>query len=217
MIRRFEETTGLYVEKIPGQDRFAFAQTDSSDFYDLIEWAERGEYPGSVILFYDLVTGRVYRPFEKKRNVLFSNPVYADGLLYFLKGDYTEKKITLYRCIPGELLEVVTGFDAADVNFYNLRIIGNPVYVVSQDERFECYYPERLSFLKDERETVMMIEDGKVYLERWVEEGWDEEQECATEDYRYYNKVIVRDFTGQVLSEEDGSLFQAADGTWWIS
>ena len=37
-LHRFAEVSGQYVTKIYGQDRFAFAQSDSSDFYDLIEW-----------------------------------------------------------------------------------------------------------------------------------------------------------------------------------
>ena len=75
-LRRFAEVSGQYVTKIYGQDRFAFAQSDSADFYDLLEWAKRGAYPGSVLSFYDFATGAVYRPFEKSENVLYSDPVY---------------------------------------------------------------------------------------------------------------------------------------------
>ena len=38
MIKRFKETEGRNIERIAGQDRFAFAHTDSNDFYDLAEW-----------------------------------------------------------------------------------------------------------------------------------------------------------------------------------
>ena len=37
------------------------------------------------------------------------------------------------------------------------------------------------------------------------------------EHYKYYEKMIVRDFKGNVLSETIGSLQQHPDGTWWIS
>ena len=49
------------------------------------------------------------------------------------------------------------------------------------------------------------------------EEGWDDDNNCATEEYKYYEKMIVRDFKGNVLSETIGSLQQHPDGTWWIS
>lgn len=217
MIRRFRETEGRYIEKIIGQERFAFAHSDTNDFYDLIEWAKAGGYQGSVLMFFDFETGDVYRPFAKKRNVVYSNPVYADGFYYFLQGDYDEKKIVLYRCIPGELLEEVTRLGMDEVDLYNLCLIGNPVHIIRQEERFTCYYPEKLSFPMNGNEAVMFMEDGKVYFEAWVEEGWDEEKNCATDDYKYYNKIIVRDYEGKMLSEEVGAMYQAADGTWWIA
>ena len=60
------------------------------------------------------------------------------------------------------------------------------------------------------------IPEDTVYLETWVEEGWDAEKNCATDRYRYYDKLITRDFDGNLLSEEVGSLYQAPDGSWWI-
>jgi len=217
MIRRFKEVEGRYIEKIIGQDRLAFAQSDSSDFYDLIEWSKAGEYYGSVIMFFDFTSGNVYKPFEKKRNVLYSTPVYAAGFYYFLQGDYNEKKIVLYRYLPDEVLEVVTELSTEEVNLYNLDIVGDPVHIVSEQDNFECYYPEKISFPKEPNEHAIFMEDGKIYFEAWIEEGWDEEKWCATENYKYYNKVIVRDYKGAILSEEVGAIYQAADGTWWIA
>ena len=80
MIKRFKEVSGLYIEKIYGQDRLAFAMSDTSDLYDLVEYARRGGYQGSVIKFYDFENGNVYTPFVKKRDVIYSKPVYTDGL-----------------------------------------------------------------------------------------------------------------------------------------
>ena len=59
MIKRFKEVSGLYIEKIYGQDRLAFAMSDTSDLYDLVEYAQRGGYQGSVIKFYDFENGNV--------------------------------------------------------------------------------------------------------------------------------------------------------------
>lgn len=72
MIKRFKEIEGRYIEKIIGQDRLAFAHSDAGDFYDLIAWAKRGGYQGSVIMFFDFDTGNVYKPFEKKTGFLKS-------------------------------------------------------------------------------------------------------------------------------------------------
>ena len=218
MIKRFEKTTGRYIEKICGQDRLAYAHTDSSDLFDLVEWAERGGYPGSVILFYDFTNGKVYKPFRKKKNTAYANPAYANGYYWILQGDYGKKKVTLYRYLPGERPEAVTEFGTDGVKLYNLQIIGSPVYVISQDtESAECYYPVHFTIQKEPIQSLALIEENKVYLEEWVEEGWDDENDRATEDYRFYTRIVVKDWQGNELSREIGAIFQSPDGSYWIS
>ena len=114
-------------------------------------------------------------------------------------------------------LEMVKEFDSTTMNLYNLMIIGEKVHVVSSDDDFVSYYPEEFHFPLNEHESVTLIEDDKVYLDVWVEEGWDDENNCATEDYKYYTKLIIKDKNGNLLSEEVGSLEQQPDGTWWLS
>lgn len=217
MIKRFEEVEGRYIEKIIGQDRLAFAHSDSNDFYDLIEWSKAGDYYGSIIMFFNFDTGCVYKPFAKKKNVIYSSPIYTTGFYYFLQGDYNEKRITLFRYIPEKILEKVTELNAEEVNLYNLRIVGEPVHIISQQDTFECYYPERISFPVNGNEHAIFIAEGKIYFEAWIEEGWDDEKGCATDQYKHYNKVIIKDNNGNTLSENVGSIYQAADGTWWIA
>ena len=217
MVRRFKSVNGKYIEKIYGQDRLAFAMSDNEDLYDLIAWSERGGYQGAVLYFYDFETGDVYQPFEKKRNVVYSRPEFADGYYYFLQGDYDAKTVVLYRYFPDDLLAPVVTMPLDDVDLYNLRIVGNPVHIISQNEELRCYYPEAFSFPLEPNETVCFIEDGCVYIEAWIEEGWDDENDRATDEYDYYHKVVVKDFHGKLISEEIGALGQAADGTWWMS
>ena len=211
MIRKFKSVNGKYIEKIYGQDRLAFAMSDNEDLYDLIAWSERGGYQGAVLYFYDFETGDVYQPFEKKRNVVYSRPEFADGYYYFLQGDYDAKTVVLYRYFPDDLLAPVVTLPLDDVDLYNLRIVGNPVHIISQNEELRCYYPEVFSFPLEPNETVCFIEDGCVYIEAWIEEGWDDENDRATDEYNYYHKVVVKDFHGNLISEEIGALGQAAD------
>jgi hypothetical protein len=218
MIKHFKEVNGLYIDKIYGQERLAFAHTDVSDLYDLVEWAEQGGYPGSVIKFYDLKTGDVYTPFQKKKDVMYGNPVYLKRYYYFLQADNNAGIVTIYKYLPGEEPESVAEFNIQEVNLYNLMIVGEDVHLISQDNNvFNCYYPEKFSFKLQPNESVSVISDGKVYLEAWIEEGWDDENDRASEDYKYYDKVIVKDFEGNTLSEEVGSIYQAPDGIYWIA
>lgn len=217
MIRKFNHQTGRYIEKINSQDRLAFAMSDSEDLYDLIAWSKQGGYQGAVLFFYDLETGDVYQPFEKKKNVVYGRPEYAQGSYYFLRGDYDEKTVVLYRYYPDTVLEPVVTLGLDEIDLYNLRIVGNPIHIISQRDELRCYYPESFSLPLQPNETVCFIEDGAVYIEAWVEEGWDDVNDRATEAYNYYHKVIVKDLQGNRISEEVGALYQAADGTWWIS
>ena len=143
---------------------FKAKSLDTNDFYDLIEWSKSGGYQGSVILFFDFESGKVFKPFAKKRNVIYSNPVYAEGFYYFLQGDYDEKKISLYHYIPGKLLEKETELSTEEVSLYNLCIIGNPVHIISQEDTFVCYYPEKISFPITGHESALFIEDEKIYF-----------------------------------------------------
>ena len=218
MIKRFEKISGRFIECIYGQQRLAFARSRDVDFEDLQYWAERGGYPGDVLTFHDITNGKVYQLFEVEREVAYGDPAYADGAYYFLRADYGAKKITLYRFVPEEVLEAVTELDYDEVLPANLRIVGDPVHVFSQnDERFECYYPNRFSFALEPHQSVALIDGDRIYLEEWVEEGWDSENDRATEDYKYYHKVIVKDPAGQVLSEEIGFIYPAPDGSFWIA
>jgi hypothetical protein len=219
MINRFNQIEGRCIEKIYGQDRYGYSRSDFVDLYDLVELCQRGGYQGSELLIYDFGTGSVEKPFEKKRNVAYGNPVFIEGFLYFLQEDFDQKKIYLYKYLPKETLEKVVEFDIDEVNLYNLEIVGTPLYVISQEagETVQCYYPEKFSLSLHDNESVIFIEDGKIYIEAWIEEGWDDDHNCATDEYRYYNRIIIKDFSGNILSEEVGCLNQAANGEWWIS
>ena len=155
-----------------------------------------------VISFYDLKSGKVYTPFEKKKNVVFSKPKFLEENIYFLKGDYDKGSLVLCRFYPEEGAEKITELSLMGLRLYNLNIMGEKVHIVSQEDDFCCYYPESFSFEMGENESAVLILDGKVYCQEWVEESWDEENNCAKENYKYYDNLIVRDFEGNILSKE---------------
>lgn len=217
-INHFEVVSGRGIEEISGQSRIGYSMSDTTDFYDMVEWLKEGGYQGSTISFYDYDNGKVYEPFEKKRNVLYGMPVYLKNSFWFLQGDFNSGKITLFKYFPDKVPERIVQLNIEDVDLYNLRIMGeDDVYITSEDDEFVSYYPESFRFSKGPNESVCMIADEKVYLSAWVEEGWDDENDCATEEYKYYEKMIVRDFEGNVLSETIGFLQQHTNGTWWIA
>ena len=217
MINRFKTPKGRLVDRIPGQSRLAWAMSDTEDFYDMPGWACRGGYQGSVLGFYDFETAEIYEPFEKRRNVVYGRPAFYDGFYYFLQGDFNKGVITLYKYLPKEAPEPVTVLKAGETDLYNLQLMGEKIRITSQGDLFRCYYPEQIEFCLKPNETVSLVTDEHVYVEAWFEEGWDVVNNCAADDYRYYNKVIIKDHSGNTISEELGILYQAEDGTWWIA
>lgn len=217
-IKRFNEISGTEVEMIDGQSQIGYSiDNDGVDFYDMTDCMQVSDFAGSELTFYDYYNAKVYKPFQKRKNVLYGYPLYHQDCFWFLQGDFELKVVTLYQYPLGEIPQEVVQFAMDKVNLYNLRILGEGVHVVSVDDELQCYYPEPFSFMMDQRESIELIDEGKVYLTAWIEEGWDEVNHCPATNYHYYDKVIVRDFKGKLLSEEVGSLKQHVDGTWWIS
>ena len=176
-----------------------------------------GGYKGMTISFYDLETGDIYTPYALKRNTVYTNPLYINGKYWFIRADYDDKTVTLISYTPKKGPEEVTVLDLEKVNLYNLQVMGIEPHIVSQSERFVSYYPEKFSFPLQGNETVNFVAGGMVYIEAWVEEGWDEEHQCAGENYRFYNKLLIKDFHGNTVSEDVGSIFFAPDGNYYIS
>ena len=210
-INQFNQVNGTTIDNIEGQTHFGYAISDYVEFYEFHK-----NHKGSMISFYDFENGKVIQPFKRQKNVLYGKPVFLNNYFYFLQGDYNKGIITLYKYLPDELLETVTELNIKKINTYNLCIIGENVHIISQDEELVCYYPRKFHFKMDPQENVLTIDDNKMYLSKWIENGWDDFNDCASENYEYYEKVVVRDLKGHKISEEKGCL-QRHNNTWWIS
>ena len=219
MPKRFPDAAGWYIENLPGSGHWGWAVSDTDDFEDLAGWAALGGYRGNVIRFYDFAAGRVYQPFPQRRNVMYDKALWADGCCYFLGTDLDAGAVRLYRLQPGGPPETVTELALADLKTRNLRLIGRGVHIVNttgSDSIFRCYYPERFEFQMEDTEGAVFMEENRVYTEAWVEEGWDAVNDRATDQYQFYDRVLVRDFSGRLLSTERGTLHQTPEGEWWI-
>ena len=135
-----------------------------------------------------------------------------------MQVDFNEGFANIYKYYPGESLEKIFDYKIKDLSTYNLSLIGLDLHLISQDSnKFEIYYPYRKTVKLAENESVLLIDDGKVYINAWIEEGWDEENDIASEDYSYYDKLIIKDLESNIIDERVGNLHQSQDGTWWVS
>ena len=135
MIKRFDKVDGSYVEKLYGQDRYGYSKSDTIDFYDLVELAKEGISRGSVVLIYDFEKGKVYTPFEKQNNIVYGDPVYVEKIhIFFCSVIITRKEFLYIAILPEKILEKVAELNLDDLNPYNLHIVGNPLYIISQED-----------------------------------------------------------------------------------
>ena len=189
--------------------------TDFEDFYDIAECVNEKAYLGNQIVFGDYETGAVYTPFEKERNIAYGGVEWIEGYFYFLKADFSKKTVTIMQYRPDWECKEYFSIEMAEVELYNLRIVGTPVHLISRSEEMRCYYPEQFSIKLSVRESVIEIVDNLIYCSSWEEEGIADGG--VTEDYKYYEKLIVRNRFGDVMSEEPGALTRLPNGQWWLS
>lgn len=133
-IKEFSEIKGQYVDEIPGQARFGYALSDMDDFFeieDIIKYD--GSYKGSVIRFYDYLTGKVYLPFDLKKNIAYGRPIFIGNIFYILQVDFNEGLANIYKYYPGEILEKIIDYKIKDLSTYNLELIGSDLHLISQD------------------------------------------------------------------------------------
>ncbi len=212
-IKKCAQTDGIYLDLIPGQSRYYFGQSDTEDFYDIPGWLENGGYQGSVIHFFDLETGTKYFPFSKERNVLYGHPIFCDEFIYFLRGDFHKNLLTLYQYLPGKAPNPVFMQSLDQFDLYNLMVMGTPVHIISQSsKKLRCYYPKPFECPQAPNESLIHIEDDRLYFSAWIEEGV--ENDVITDHYKYYDKLIIKDYAGNILSEETGCLTHFPDGSW---
>ncbi|KGF04067.1 hypothetical protein HMPREF1630_05420 [Anaerococcus lactolyticus S7-1-13] len=219
MFKEFSEVKGEYVEEIAGQSRFAYSISNSDDLFEIEETVKiDGFYKGNEICFYDYKTSEIYRPFDLKKNIAYGRVIFIDNSFYILQVDFNEGLVNIYKYYPGEILEKITDYKVKDLSTYNLELVGLDLHLISQDsETLEIYYPYRKTVKLEVSESALFIDDGKVYINRWIEEGWDDEKDEAGEDYKYYDKLIIKDFDSNIIEERLGSLHQSPDGTWWLA
>lgn len=219
IFKEFSEVKGEYVEEIAGQSRFAYSISNSDDLFEIEETVKIvGFYKGNEICFYDYKTSEIYRPFDLKKNIAYGRVIFIDNSFYILQVDFNEGLVNIYKYYPGEILEKITDYKVKDLSTYNLELVGLDLHLISQDsETLEIYYPYRKTIKLEVSESALFIDDGKVYINRWIEEGWDDEKDEAGEDYKYYDKLIIKDFDSNIIEERLGSLHQSPDGTWWLA
>ena len=215
-IEVFNEILGENLVPILGQDRYYNSLSDSECFYEIPEWInDTGYYQGAVIRFYDLLNKKVYAPFKKK-NVSYSYAKFKNNFFYFLKVDFNKNLVELIKYFPEQSLESIHKIPIEEVELYNLSLAdGYEFHICSSSDRFISYYPRKFSIEMEPDQSVLYVDKDRLYINQWIEEGL--EGDAITNDYKYYEKLLVMDLDGNLISERTGSLSLYPNGKWYLS
>lgn len=103
-----------------------------------------------------------------------------------------------------------------EVELYNLSLEdGYEFHICSSSDRFISYYPRKFSIEMEPDQSVLYVDKDRLYINQWIEEGL--EGDAITNDYKYYEKLLVMDLDGNLISERTGSLSLYPNGKWYLS
>ena len=216
-IERFDEVNGEYLESILGQSRFYNSISDYESLYEIPDWIKAyGYYQGAVIKFYDFYNNKVYKPFDKEKNITYTYAKFKNDFFYFLKVDFNKNIVELIKYYPEKCLESIIQLSLKNIDLYNLTLEdGYEFHICSSNDKFISYYPRKFDLKLRVDQSVIYVDEDKIYINQWVEEGIVEDS--MTNDYKYYDKLIVVDIKGKLLYEEKGNLSQYPNGKWYLT
>ena len=204
-----------YIELLHGTDEWYYGISyEHGDLYEAEEIYKAGyEVEGRKLCLIHYPDGEVFWPEPKQRGIYPAEPVYGNGSIYILSVDFPGSLIRIlkFSCVE-KTLEPFAELPLDSVkDCYNLSLVTKPLTLTRQcvgTNEFEIVWPERVSFAMGDHDSFFLRDGDKLYFSRWYEEG-----EGA--DYRYWEKTVVRDLTGDVIQEFPGDVRLMPNGELW--
>ncbi len=210
------DTGGItYIAPVPeGTAEWYYGlSSGNGDLYEAEEVFRAGHaVKGNRLCLIHYPDGQVFLPFREEEGTYFESPVFLDGQIYILKVDFVNAKIFIYRFgCSSHCADILAEIPLSAVrNCYNLKLHTAPLCLTRQGDEglFEIVYPEKAGFEMDPHESFFLREGGKLYFNKWYEEGEGPE-------YRYFEETVVRDLDGNVIETLSGDIRVMPDGEWW--
>lgn len=153
--------------------------------------------------------GTVYEPVPPVDGQYLGYPVYDDGTVVLLVVNFAKSKIHILRFLhQQEKAQEVVQLPLSTVkDCYNLMLHTSPLSLTRQpdDGIFEIIWPEKTSFVINDRETLNFRDGDKLYFNIWYEDP----------DYR--EETLVRSLRdGKILDQFPGDICIMPNGEWWL-
>ena len=210
-IKKINNISSGVFERAEGSDKWYWCSDFTGDLYEAEEIANQGkDFEGTDMSIIRYPDGKVFKPFEKKKNIYINNPV-ADGeALAFLAADFYMGFINIFRYFPErDFTETAAAMPIKSLrNCYNLRLVTSPLTLCGgdcYDGKIEIVWPEKAVFDVSEKEILICRDNDIFYFNEWFE------------DPEYREEISVRDIkNGKVIKKYNGSMYGMPDGSWWI-
>lgn len=223
--KKVEKITGhgLLLERIKGQQRFYYLNDSKADvlYFEINpSLFKHDAIEGDKPQFYDLKNGKIYEPIKSQDNVIYSDDIlYFNSYIYFIQLNLNNWILTLFEYSPGKELNKKFVRVVDDLNLYNLHLVfgDDGPYIVGEEHGYEeiteiGIYPKNFRAKRDDfGDELTLIKDHQLYFDTMVDEH-DE----AGNFVENYDAIVVKDFSGNFICREKGTMKFLHDGTWWI-
>ncbi len=157
--------------------------------------------------------GQVFVPLQKTEGHCSERPVFFEGGVFMIDVDFPKGTIRIIRFDCRNFrTEIHAELPLSSIkDCYNLHLHISPLTLSRQcagNNEFEIVWPESVTFSMDHHDSFFMREGGRLFFNRWHEEG-----EGA--DYQYWEETVVRDLDGHVLETLPGDVMRMPNGEIW--
>lgn len=210
---KFSSITGNDLITVPGQSRYGVDCQDSAiDIYDLTtdKYWQEDHFPGNQLIFFDFQTGQKFEPILRKQNHFFFSVIYQRGYFYFLHAQLDQDKLTLFKYLPGKKPKIIYQISLTALHTYNLSLVQDKahVWIVSFDNNIDFYYPQKFSLKNEPDQSLLFIDNNKLYFEQDSDFYSDNEYEHIPD------RIIIKDFSDHVLDNMQGNIILLSNGKW---
>lgn len=210
-------TDGItYIERVPGatSEWYYGMDYEHGDLYEAEELFRNGlVIKGRKFCLVHYPDGQVFFPVPKREGHYSERPVFSDGGIFLIDVDFPKGSIRIIRFdCRDHRTRIHARLPLSSVkDCYNLQLQITPLTLSRQcagNGEFEIVWPERVSFTMDHHDSFFLRDGGKLFFNRWHEEGEEE-------DYKYWEETIVRDLSGDVIGTIPGDVMLMPDGEIW--
>lgn len=211
-ITTIKELSECYPEPVEGTADWYFCKQGRDSMCDLYEAEEivnsGSLFSGMICCLLHYPEGTVHSPFEIQENVYVEEPVWNEGIFYYLAVNFNERKIRIYSYDPErEVLKELACLPLAVAkDCYNLKLKIWPLMLCRDGNEgiLELLWPEKKNFQMGQTEAFLFRDGANMYFSQWEEKP----------HYREY--IIVRDFsTGNIKEQAPGYLCRLPGGVYW--